>query len=607
MPKLSEIRAQFPMYADVPDEQLLIGLHRKFYSDMPFKQFNNAIEYDIKSDPTEGMSGLDKFRAGVGKSMVDTVQGLGQMVGLTSREDVAESRKLNAPLMATGAGKAGDIAGNVATTLPLAFVPGANTMKGASLIGAATGAVQPSVDTSETLTNIAGGGAGGAGGLLLGRGVAAGYQGVTGMLRPMTEKGREQIASEVLQRSATNAGRAAQDGAYAREIVPGSKPTMGQVANDPGLAQLERTLVNNPDTAGPLMARYAEQQEARRRAIGDIAGTAEHRTAIKEGREIFGRQDYDAARAAGVDPAMATAMQPQIDSLMRRPTMINIADDAKRLAADNDMSLTNMGSVDGLHWMKKALDLKIGAAQNPASASHQDLGALLKMKSDLMDTLEQIAPAYKTANDNYAGMSKAINAMDVAADLQKRLYKNAEWGSGKEMGSTYQGALSSAFDSVKKQTGMNKGIEEIMTPSDLKMLEAVARDLSRKEAGQTMGRAVGSPTMQNMMGQNMVDRIAGPLGMPQSFSQSVLASAISRPYNFVMKSAQPQISAVLAEAMADPKRAAQLLKMVQQPSKLGALSQSAEKYLPIPGILAGNGSSNENVPRIELRGMAERN
>ena len=36
--KLSEIRAQFPMYADVPDYQLLGAVHKKFYSDIPREQ-----------------------------------------------------------------------------------------------------------------------------------------------------------------------------------------------------------------------------------------------------------------------------------------------------------------------------------------------------------------------------------------------------------------------------------------------------------------------------------------------------------------------------------------------------------------------------------------
>lgn len=113
-------------------------------------------------DPTEGMSTLDKIRAGVGKAIVDTGRGLGQMVGLVNRDDVAESRRLDQALMNTTAGKVGNFAGNMALLAPASAIPGAATVPGAALIGAAAGLAQPSTSTGETLTNIGLGGAGGA-------------------------------------------------------------------------------------------------------------------------------------------------------------------------------------------------------------------------------------------------------------------------------------------------------------------------------------------------------------------------------------------------------------------------------------------------------------
>ena len=539
-----------------------------------------------KYDPTEGMSGFDKFAAGAGKAIVDTGRGLGQMIGLVDRKDVEDSRKLDAALMKDSSAKWGNFAGNVATTLPIAFVPGANTVKGASLIGSMAGLAQPSTSTEETIKNTGLGALAGGGGVLAGRGLAAAYQAGTGLLRPLTQKGQKQIAAEVLQASATDANKAAFNASRAKPLVAGSNPTIGQVADDAGLAQLERTLYNNPEAQGPLVKAYQSQQDARRKAIADIAGTPGYIDDLKAGRSAFAREDYNAARAAGIDGDMASAMQPHIDSLMRRPTMKKLAEDAKVMAADRDIALTDIGSVDGMHWMKKALDRKITAATNPASPTHESLDSLMQMKGDLMSTLEQISPLYKTANDNFAKSSKTINAMEVAKDLQNRLYKNANWGSQKEMGGVYQTELNKALESVKKQTGMNKSLQDVMPVKDISTLEGIAFDLSRKDAAQNLGRAVGSPTMQNMMGQNLINRIAGPLGMPQSFSQNVIANSIARPYDFVMKSAQPRIQGLLAEAVADPKKAAELLAMVQKQSKAGLLANKSERFLPVPGLLA---------------------
>lgn len=543
------------------------------------------VKKPTKMDATEGMSAGEKFLAGIGKSMHDLGQGVGQLVGLTSRDDVEESRRLDADLMKTTAGKVGDFAGNVATTVPLAFVPGANTVKGASLIGSLTGLMQPSTSTQETATNAGLGGVIGGGSVMAGRGLAAAYQGATGLLRPLTGKGQSDIAAEVLQASATDPAKAAAQAALAKPFVKGSNPTMGQLGDD-GLAQLERTLFNKPESQGPLSRAYSQQKVARQAAISDVAGTPGYLDSLKEGRATFAREDYKAARAAGLDAEMASALQPQIDSLMRRPTMVKLAEDAKLMAADRDIALTEIGSVDGMHWMKKALDRKITAATNPASPTHENLDALVAMKGDLMATLEQVSPLYKTANDNFAKSSKQINAMEVAKDLQNRLYKNAEWGSGKEMGNTYQTELSKSLESIKKQTGMNKTLNDVMPMKDIATLEGIAKDLARKEAGQNNGRAVASNTVQNLMGQNLIDRIAGPLGAPQSFSQNVISNTLSRPYNFVMQSAEPKILGLLSESLADPKKAAELLSLVKQPSKMGRLATNSEKYLSVPGLLA---------------------
>lgn len=563
--------------------------------------------------PTVGMSGGEKFLAGVGKAFADTGTGLAQVgAGIadfvsprqqtlsgivkgtspTSRVDamraqVAEQRRLDAPLMDTGAGMAGNFAGNVATTVPLAFIPGANTVKGAALIGAGAGALQPSASTGETLQNTGLGGAAGGGSILAGRGLAAGYQAVTGALRPMTKKGQQQIAAELLQTSATDPRAAAAKLAAAREIVPGSAPTVGQVADDAGLAQLERTLLNKPETAGPLNMRYQAQQAARQKAIGDVAGTPEYRAAIEEGRRIFANEDYGKAMAQGLDVDMAKALKPQIDSLMKRPSIRQAQGVARRLAAESGVKLDNFGSIEGMDWLKKAVDNQISKAAQPGSSiGKEELRALMQTKDDLMRTLEEIAPAYKAANDNYAVMSKQVNAQDVAADLQDRLYKNAQFGGNKELGATYQNELAKALESVKKQTGQNRALSDVMPRRDVAALEAVAQDLVRKENGQNMGRAVGSPTMQNMMGQNLMQRILGPMGAPQGMAQNALMQTLSRPYGFVARAAEPSINDLLAEAMVNPVLARQLLQQAATPSTVGRIANNLERYLPVPALAA---------------------
>lgn len=77
-------------------------------------------------DPTEGMSGGEKLRAGIGSGMARMARGATNLVlpdAITpewaSDESIAEAKKRDAPLGGTGAGMAGQLVGDTAATLPL--------------------------------------------------------------------------------------------------------------------------------------------------------------------------------------------------------------------------------------------------------------------------------------------------------------------------------------------------------------------------------------------------------------------------------------------------------------------------------------------------------
>lgn len=117
---------------------------------------------EAKINPTEGMSGMQKFLAGVGKGMVDVGRGAGQMLGLVSQQEIDQAKARDAALMKTGAGIAGNVVGNMATIAPLMLVPGANTVAGAGAVGAVSGALQPTASNEDRVKNMLAGGIGGA-------------------------------------------------------------------------------------------------------------------------------------------------------------------------------------------------------------------------------------------------------------------------------------------------------------------------------------------------------------------------------------------------------------------------------------------------------------
>lgn len=64
---------------------------------------------------------FENLAAGFGKALVDVGRGVGQITGLMDQSSIDEAKRLDAPLMDTGAGLTGNIAGNLATM----FGPGA--------------------------------------------------------------------------------------------------------------------------------------------------------------------------------------------------------------------------------------------------------------------------------------------------------------------------------------------------------------------------------------------------------------------------------------------------------------------------------------------------
>ena len=140
---------------DGATQEQVMQFARAQFNQGPKETDASKASWDRMTDPTSGMSGSDKFFAGAGKAITDIARGAGQFVGLVNRGDVAESRKLDAPLMNSGAGTAGNVAGNVAALASTARIPGVNTIAGGAAVGSLMGLLQPSTSTGETVGNLA--------------------------------------------------------------------------------------------------------------------------------------------------------------------------------------------------------------------------------------------------------------------------------------------------------------------------------------------------------------------------------------------------------------------------------------------------------------------
>ena len=90
---------------------------RMFAEQLVQMQQPSTPEY---APPTEGMSGMEQFVAGIAAGAQRPAMAAAQLTPAISQQDIAERERLNAPLMETFPGKAGAFVGEVGAMLPFA-------------------------------------------------------------------------------------------------------------------------------------------------------------------------------------------------------------------------------------------------------------------------------------------------------------------------------------------------------------------------------------------------------------------------------------------------------------------------------------------------------
>lgn len=535
-------------------------------------------------DPTEGMSGFERFAAGTGKAMVDVGRGvrqyLPQALGGLSNDQIAEMLEMDKPLMRTGAGMAGNIFGNVAMAAPTAFIPGAATIPGSAAIGAAYGALQPSTSLSESAKNI---GIGGAAGAAIPAVIRA-AQVVKSFVEPFYQGGRETIMGRTLR---TAAGGQADDAMRnmqnARELVPGSMPTAGEAANNPGIAALQRTATaNDPVAMNQVFARQVAQNDAR---IAALQGITPDVAAARNARRTIAGAMYDQARAAGLDQQAAQALQPQISSLMQR-VPDDVVNQARQLAQVAGEPITDMGSVQGAHYLKKAIDAKISQAVR--SGDSGTAGAYEGLQTAYLNLLDQVSPTYATARQTYAQMSQPVNQGKILEDIARR-------------GTNFQGNLTPASFSraASDQTAQavtrmpNATLQSSLTPPQFQTIQDITADLLRSNFANTAGRGVGSDTVQKMAFNNMMAQSGLPAMIQKFPGAGITGNIAQRVGQVAYKDANERMAQELAQALLDPQQAARLMQSGTTPQNVQNLIQGLRRGgaaigASAPGLIQAN-------------------
>lgn len=582
-----------------------------------------AIEAADKKlyDPAAGQGNFENFAAGVGKAVTDTGRGVKQLAsyvvpGMDSNAitaEIIEARKRDKSLTDTGAGLAGDVAGNIG----MALLPG-GVLKGASVaaraipaaarsaealstagtvamaprsipaalgVGGAQGVIQPAANPQERVLNT-----------LLGAGATAAVPVAGAALRtgkaalePFYEGGKDQIIGRAL--TGASGGRANDVIAAlqsARELVPGSAPTAGQAAGNAGVASMERAAVATVPEAGVAHAeRMGAQNTARVNSLEDIAGTGGQREFYDQARKDAAQKLYHEAYDAGVDITrdatsgqflpknVVSGVKGEISVLLKRPAIQDAVNDARRLAANEGVAMKDMaGSIKGLDYVKRALDDKIGATNG------NEQRILIDLKNRLLTTLDRLSPKYAEARTTFKEMSKPINQMDVAQEI-------ADKSINKLTGNLQPQAYARALDdsTAARATGFKGAtLENTMEPAQLERLQAIKDDVARALMAQNAGRGPGSDTVQKLAYTNLVDQAGVPTFLRHFGPTQAAGNLLSRGADAAYGRANKEIAQKLAIGMLDPKEAARMMESATPSQRAEIISLLASRTLTPLGM-----------------------
>lgn len=401
---------------------------------------------------------------------------------------------------------------------------------------------------------------------------------------PLYEGGRNAIVGRTLNRVAgDDAANVIQRLKSAQPLVPGSMPTAAQVAENGGIAAMERSAASsNP---ADFAQRSMEQASARLNSLRGIAGDDAALEAAKVARDVAAKPLYSQAKSQVMKntpelSAILDSLPPSVMSkahslamLAREPLKVGkdipahsvptgILDaSGKSIGRDvAEQSATYSGKA--LHYIKLALDDTLSATGEGA-LGNTEKRLMMGAKDDLLGLVDNGIPAYGQARAKFAELSKPVNQMEIGQALYDKLKPAlSDFGQiGAESKAQFANALRNGDKLAADATGFKGAkLDSVMSPQQMGALNSIAQDLARKANAENLGRGVGPDTFQKFAMQN----IAEQSGMPRLVGGLLDLPVVSRATKWVYRDSDEAAQKVIAEAMLNPAKAAQLMEQVDK-------------------------------------------
>jgi hypothetical protein len=534
--KMSDIRAKFPMYSDLPDDQLLIGVHKAYYPDIPMGDFTKRIQYDAPAPEPMGPlekvgqvmtnlgAGAVRGAGSIGATLVDAARGLGSSAidatpaamrpqGADAVLTDPRGKELRAGIDA-GLQQAGQDANLPVDPHSLAFQGGKITAEVAGTAGAggmlgkaaeASGMAAPVVEALTT-GGMKAGGMTGAGGLAVRAGAGAvngavaggmvdpehaGESAIAGGALPMVAKGLGAVGEKMGATSAAKATQDAQKLAVARAAAEQGY-VVPPVDLQPGLMTKMLSGLSGKIKTSQVASQRNQEVTDRlaRQALGLDPAAELTPDALQQLRQKAGGA-YEALRGAG----QVTADQPFLSRL----------DQIAAVSKGASRSFPGLG--------ENGVDDLIGAVRQPTF----DAGDAIDAISLLRDKADK---AFRQGDTTVGRAAKG-----AATALEDQLQRHLEAAGNPGMLNAFQQARQQIAKSYSVQSALNPSTGSVAAPKLAQQLqkgkplsgdlETIARfGQAFPKASQMLKEDPGSVSPLDWLaaGSSMMGAHSGPVG-----------------------------------------------------------------------------------------------
>lgn len=371
--------------------------------------------------------------------------------------------------------------------------------------------------------------------------------------KELQEQARRRLPGEYTERDLVNEAARMHD--LERIAATGRQGTATQGGPVPMSANEGRRAARTD----PLYAAAMPERVTMTPELEELVAGIETRPAVVRGGRAFRQEQTNATVGGGRVP------QGPVPAVPATPAMPEVRDSMGMVikpAVPEVPGVPGHRSIQDLQQVQKALDEKIRLLSMSGKAEEADrLGTARRQLTQAM--MEQ-SPTFSAANNTFRQFSQPQNQSQVAQVLADALRTPG----GTERANAFLNARKNAPQTLKRadQSSRFEQIEQVMTPTQMRQINAVTNSLRRQAAYDNIGRS-SIPEVKS--GAEAVEQLA-----PSLISRGV--SWTKKGLRQIGIKGDVEINKIIDEATLHPDRMAQLLERATPSDRIKILSAVRE-------------------------------